>query len=273
MQGLSSSCRRSPAGARFHRALPPAAPGVEISVALHGYLPTSRMRPPLALVLLLALAATGGAGSPEQVQQKITEIYRKHSPEKMGKVAGLLEKYAGHEEELLESVMEKYGLSDEDMQVEPVEPAAFQPASAGQKGAAAAAAEEEEEEEEQEQGEEKAASGLEVEDQMLKILEEQLARSLDGSKRLRNLADLRATTSTAASSTAESRKARQAEVVTWLEDLLESADPRPVRCPRERATKRAPAHRTIILAAIATETKRLAWCAIGGGGGGGGDRL
>jgi hypothetical protein len=46
------------------------------------------------------------------VEEELREIYCAHCPEKSGNIAALLEKFSGREQELLEKVRRKYGLSE-----------------------------------------------------------------------------------------------------------------------------------------------------------------
>ena len=60
-------------------------------------------------------ADTGVAGVKKQIEQ----IYRLHNPEKLDALPVLLEKYDGIEQELLDAVKEKYGLSSDRVADEP----------------------------------------------------------------------------------------------------------------------------------------------------------
>lgn len=60
------------------------------------------------LGLLLAPICAGDASIAEQ----ITALYAEHNPSKLDAVPGLLSKYAGHEEELLATIQEKYSAKE-----------------------------------------------------------------------------------------------------------------------------------------------------------------
>ena len=88
---------------------------------LHGVLPPSppsRTDPAAAAAAAAAAVAEQHAAPPPPppkpmtIAEQIVALYTTYSPSKMEKVPGLLSKYAGHEEELLESVMEKYGVTE-----------------------------------------------------------------------------------------------------------------------------------------------------------------
>ena len=77
---------------------------------LHAVLPPS---PPTRRTLQLSEEPTL---SPSRVQMTIAEqilaVYSDKNPDMVPKVPKLLTKYAGHEEELLETIMEKYGVTE-----------------------------------------------------------------------------------------------------------------------------------------------------------------
>ena len=64
--------------------------------------------------VLTPAPAAGSTTGPDvtAIAQQISAIYAVHAPNKLGKVPGLLQKYAGAEDALLLSVKEKYGVSD-----------------------------------------------------------------------------------------------------------------------------------------------------------------
>ena len=52
--------------------------------------------------------AIEAAAARDSIREKIEELYAKHNPEKLDSVPQLMAKYKGMEQELLDSVKEKY---------------------------------------------------------------------------------------------------------------------------------------------------------------------
>ncbi len=63
-------------------------------------------------VLGLLLAPPLYAGEAASIAERITALYAEHNPSKLDAVPGLMSKYAGHEEELLATVQEKYSAKE-----------------------------------------------------------------------------------------------------------------------------------------------------------------
>ena len=63
-----------------------------------------------ALLLCLALRS---ATAPQSIPEQIAKFYEEHNPSKLDTVPVLLTKYEGHEEELLATIKEKYGVTAE----------------------------------------------------------------------------------------------------------------------------------------------------------------
>ncbi len=90
-------------GDRLHAVLPPSPPTRQ----LHQL---SEQQPPPPPPVAMTIA------------EQIMAVYKEHKPSKVDKVPELLTKYAGHEEELLETIMEKYGITETPQHPEPPAP-------------------------------------------------------------------------------------------------------------------------------------------------------
>jgi hypothetical protein len=75
----------------------------------------------LCCCLVLGASQPNTGADLAAIARQITAIYEVHAPDKVGKVPGLLEKYAGVEEALLLSVREKYGAGVSDVQQATIE--------------------------------------------------------------------------------------------------------------------------------------------------------
>ena len=62
----------------------------------------------VVLGLLNFVSPLRASESSSRIAEQITALYAEHNPSKLDAVPGLLRKYAGHEEELLETIKEKY---------------------------------------------------------------------------------------------------------------------------------------------------------------------
>ena len=186
----------------------------------------------LLATLFLPCYTLGGVSPAEQ----ITSIYRQHNPTKLDSVPKLLEKYAGHEDQLLDSVMEKYGLtaadlegmdagaaaSDDDDAVHVEQDEAPGAAAASPASSNGAQPDAEVKNEDAEEQREAIDPALEPEDQMVQLLITQLEYNLmqTASRLGRKLTELR-------NNRKNGREAQQVAVAKYLEELLEVVEQRP----------------------------------------------
>lgn len=90
-------------GDRLHAVLPPSPPRRQTR-----QLSEQSPAPPPQLAMTIA--------------EQILAVYSEHNPTMVDKVPGLLTKYAGHEAELLESIMEKYDITEVPQHLDPSPP-------------------------------------------------------------------------------------------------------------------------------------------------------
>lgn len=68
------------------------------------------------LTLLISVVLTPSAAGVQEPAQKIAAVYRVHNTAKLKSLPALLDKYAGHQEQLLTTVMEKYSVTVADLE-------------------------------------------------------------------------------------------------------------------------------------------------------------
>eukprot|EP01052_Picozoa_sp_SAG31_P003571 SAG31_NODE_139_length_22847_cov_8.142474_4_plen_259_part_00 len=182
----------------------------------------------MMFLLLCLYAAQPHAVAQATPAELIAAIYAEHNPGKLDAMASLLEKYAGHEQQLLESVMQKYGIVEPpsisilDGGASPDEDDLVSVEADTTATAAPAAAEQGEGATEQLEG--AMDPNLPPEDRMVALLETQLGDNLMkiASRLGRKLQDLRTRPPVEAG-----REVRQAAVASYLKDLAEFVEPRP----------------------------------------------